>query len=182
MAQIKNLQIRRHSLKEDGHISSAGLAKLQSEKSLICPKGISDVFCGSNLGRTTQSALAAVCYHGVKAKVHPIDTRFGSAELFSAWSTIGFETLVCNSNNPLLALKKLLGVEALDSLTLKLGMAIEDAFEKISRHGLIYGHSPLIELIAEIFSDEPFDTQLEPNEGILLVKEGYKINLAMFLN
>ena len=103
----------------------------------------------------------------------------GSAELFTAWSVIGFEALIINSNNPLSALKGLLSVKALDILKLNLGAAIEDTFDKISRHGLLYGHSPLIELIAEIFSDEPFDTQLEPNEGILLVMEGSYINLSM---
>lgn len=181
MAQVKNMQIRRHSFKKDGHITTEGLAKLQSKNSLFYPAGISDVFCGSALSRTTQSALAAICYHGIKAKVHPTDKRMGSSELFTAWSMIGFNILVKNGDNPLSALKDLLGAKALDILKLNLGMAIEDAFDKTSRHGLIYGHSPLIELIAEIFSEEPFDTQLKPNEGILLVKEDYKINLAMLL-
>jgi hypothetical protein len=170
----KLLQMRRHTDKDGEMASQKGLDWFASDRSPISNPGtVTDAFCGSEVGRTVQTALAACCSHGIRARVHAPDKRFGTARLFSGWKEKGLIEAASEFGSLLAGVKTILNNKEMEALRSDLRTAVEDAFSNVREggHGLIYIHSPIVELIGEMFGFDMSDIKLDSCEGVMLVQK-----------
>ncbi|MDD5291407.1 MAG: hypothetical protein PHZ04_04870 [Patescibacteria group bacterium] len=170
----KRLQVRRHTDKNGDEASEAGLKRFEDEILVTDPEGITDAFVGSLCSRTGQTLAGAMGANGIRAHVHEADKRFGSSEMFNGWKAKGLLEKVKTAGSLYAALRMILSTPELMTVESDLRAATEGAFEKIEDdgHGLLFHHSPLVEMTAKIFGYPDAATlKLASCEGIMLEQD-----------
>lgn len=168
---MKTLQVRRHSDKTGEHISDTGLVKLAS--AIANPGEITDLFCGSDIGRTAETALAAVVYGGVMPqRLHKANAGLGNAEQLKRLIEAGFMTARQNGDN-IVATRECLG-DDYRQFCEELADTIRQLMEEMpdGAHGLVFGHSPFIEMAADVCYGEKVEKELGGCEGFVFKIDG----------
>lgn len=104
------------------------------------------------------------------------DKRLGSDELFAEWIEWGLKDLVVSEDSLLAALKKMLGNEGYIEFQMLLKHTVLDMFVTITDfgHGIVFCHSPLVEMFAEAYGQNMDGVQLNSCEGIMLEQGNVK--------
>jgi hypothetical protein len=161
---MKTITILRHSDKVGEHISQAGLEKLAG----LAAKSdeFTDLFCGSDIGRTAETALAAVVYGNVKPeRLHPVNVGLGNKDLFQRLIDAGFMAARKDTGDNLVAARVCLG-DGYEAFCEELAASVSAMIDEIPDGGigLVFGHSPLIEMAAEKFGQRA-EKELDSCEG-----------------
>lgn len=170
---MKTLQILRHSDKTGEHISQPGLEKLAG---LIAnADGITDLFCGSDIMRTAESALAAMVYGGVRPeRLHMANPGLGNAKHIERFKQPYFLSVRKELGDNLIAARVVFADDHYErdypyrNMCSEFRKAIQSLMDEIpdGGNGLVFGHSPFIEMAAEAVGLE-LEKQLGSCEGVI---------------
>jgi broad specificity phosphatase PhoE len=170
---MKTLEIRRHGKNEGDQLTEVGISELQSLTLTTDPTAITDTFAGTAFKRTYQSLEVIKASHGIKPyREHSACPALGNTEMFQKFLDLGFVEARKELGNGRLAVRKVLGEEEYLRFQHELCEAIGELFAEMpdGSHGIIFAHSPIIEIIAERLRLE-MECDLNPGEGILLTCE-----------
>jgi hypothetical protein len=169
---MKTLQILRHSDKDGEHVTQSGLEKLAG---LISnPDQITDLFCGSDVMRTAESALAAMVYGGVRPqRLHVANPGLGNATHIERFKKPFFLDARKKLGDNLIAARTVFADDHYEryypyrDMCSEFRKAVQALMDEIpdGGHGLAFGHSPFIEMAAEAVGLE-LEKQLGSCEGV----------------
>lgn len=154
----KSVQINRHGKKSGNHLSQEGIESFGKTGAISDPERITDLFCGTGYGRTAESALAAMVYGGVRhVSLHTAIDDLGSPEMDEPFDG-GFMKKYEEVGDALVATKEYFSGEVYQQMLETLESGLRQAFDAmpddIHRDGLMFGHTPFIEMLAEAHGAE----------------------------
>lgn len=169
---MKRLVLRRHGDKAGDQISQEGLDWFRDNDRDFETGMVTDVFCGSEIGRTAQTALAAVVYwHIYPERVHAAVSGLGNDAMVQTLLEAGFRQKHTEFGDNLLAARACLDPATYrrmqrmtrDGIILALAAMPDDAI------GLAFGHSPFIEMAAEM-CEYDMQTELASYKGLVFIE------------
>ena len=169
---MKILEVRRHSDKSGEHLSDDGLKKLGCV--IANPGDITDIFCGSAIDRTAESALAVVVYGGVKPqRLHKANPGLGNKDQLQKILDVGFVAARGEKGDNIAAARECLG-DDYQQFCEELLATIQSLMDEMPEgaRGLVFGHSPFIEMAVDACKGEKAEKELGSCEGFRFIEDG----------
>lgn len=176
---MKTLQIRRHSDKTGEHISQEGFERLAGL--IVDADKITDLFCGSDIMRTAETALAAMVYGGVRPeRLHTANSGLGNAKQLELLIKSGFISARKSLGDNLAAARQCLArddherTDDYGDMSRELLATVVALMDELPEqcYGLVFGHSPFIEMIAEVAGLQ-VEKEFGSCEGIVITYDGW---------
>lgn len=165
----------RHTEKDSVRTDQASQAGLDLFKTIMIPRIelTTDIFV-SEIGRTAQTALAAVVHMGLTKveRVHAAIKEIGCDEQIKMIFAAGYLEARARTADGLSAMEVCLGKTAYLDLQQTLLAGVTKAFDAMPKggRGLVVGHSPFIEAVVEIIGGNP-GRDLECCHGFVLMQD-----------